>query len=294
MERKKFLTNSEKEPLDYITYRDNWNLVGSQKDPNIIFTADYDVFQYLDNVDLDDMLSVFSQKLKKLSRYHNIYLGDIKTEISFLPKSKTKKPFFPEKKIRWSKEDVIKKNPELKDQLKNKNVFFKIDFLVYLPFTARFHEFTNVMVYQSTHSKNDMSNNLLKESEELKNQGKYYKSAKRMYSYYKLKNQKSKANNLLSVLNKPDLGILHQIREAVDALIYLRENHKLTTKSKRFRNDLESIKNDLWKLSNKLDSKALPQLVGYIENPTLTNLNNMEAIASKALQKLTALFLEKK
>jgi hypothetical protein len=223
---------------------------------------------------LDDLLSVFSQKLKKLSRYHNIYLGDIKTEINT-------------KKIRWTKEDIIKKNPELKNQLKDRHVFFKIDFLVYLPFTARFHEFTNVMVYQSTHSKNDMSNNLLKESEELKNQGKYYKSAKRMYSYYKLKNQNSKANNLLSVLNKPDLGILHQIREAVDALIYLRENHKLNSKSKRFRNDLEGIKNDLWKLSNKLDSKALPRLLAYIENPTLTNLNNMEAIASKALQKLT-------
>jgi hypothetical protein len=72
---------------------------------------------------------------------------------------------------------------------------------------------------------------LLNEINTLKIKGDNFKAIKRLFSYYKLTNQKLKIVKLYKILNS-DLGILHQISSNIELLINLLSNHKLSLKNK--------------------------------------------------------------
>lgn len=277
MERKEFLTTDERLILDTITFGDNWNLAGSQNDPYMYWTSDYDANQYLDHLKSDRIVREFQQKLKKLTKMEKAYLGDIKTQIG-------------DEKIRWSKDQVLKgeqRDITLKSQLENKDVFFKIDVLFFLPSTGGFHEFTNTLFYKQSTPKKDMMENIKQEAEELEREGQRYKSLKRWYSYYKLKGQPSKYKKIREVLNQPLLGILHQMREGLESLIFLLENHKLTINNLRFQTDLAGLKQMLWHISTGLQSQKVKQMLDLLDHPSLNRLKVMRDDIQKALHKHT-------
>eukprot|EP01138_Halocafeteria_seosinensis_P009006 gb/GECG01009205.1/.p1 GENE.gb/GECG01009205.1/~~gb/GECG01009205.1/.p1 ORF type:complete len:284 (+),score=40.35 gb/GECG01009205.1/:1-852(+) len=283
MERKKFLTTEERLVLDTITFGKNWNLAGSQNDPNILWSMDYDANQYLDNLNLDRIVREFGQKVKKLTKMEGLYLGDVKTQIG-------------DHKIRWTKEQIIKgkqgSDLTLKSQLQHKDVFFKIDVLAFLPSNGSFHEFTNTLFYKQSTPKKDMMANIKEEAEELKRDGEIYKSLKRWYSFYRLKNNPSKYKKIRVTLNQPLLGILHQMREGLESLIYLLENHRLTTSNMRFQTDLAGFKEMLWHISTGLSSQKVKQMLKMLDQPSLNTLIQMRDQIQKALANQTNKFIE--
>jgi hypothetical protein len=253
-------------------------LAGSQNDPYIYWTADYDANQYLDNLKSDRIVREFSNKVKKLTKMEGVYLGDVKTQIG-------------EHKIRWSKDDILKGKKSddltLKSQLDHKDVFFKLDVLAFLPSTGGFHEFTNTLFYKQSTPKKDMMANIKQEAEDLEREGQRYKSLKRWYSYYRLKQNESKYKKIREVLNQPLLGLLHQMREGLESLIFLLENHKLTINNMRFQTDLAGFKEMLWHISTGLQSKKVKQMLDMLDKPSLNKLIQMRDDIQKALHRQT-------
>lgn len=278
MERKKFLNVEEKAVLDLITFNRHWALAGSQNDPNIFFSMDYDANQFLDKVGIPTILRQFPHKVKKLVNTQGVYLGDIKTQIG-------------DTKIRWSKKEIVKGETDdgvsLKEQLEEHTVFFKIDVIAFLPFTGSFHEFTNTLFYRRSTPKKDMTANIKQEAQEYQQSGEPYKALKRWYSYWKLQQKPNKYKPIREILNDPLLGTLHQMREGLDSLIYLLENHKLTIKNKRFQTDLQGFKEMLWHTSQAMQSQKIKQILRLLDTPSLNKLTQIRDDIAEALKHQT-------
>ena len=278
MERKKFLNVEEKQVLDLITFGKHWNLAGSQNDPNIFFSMDYDANQFLDKVGIPTILRQFPQKVKKLVNTQGVYLGDIKTQIG-------------DTKIRWSKKEIVQGETDdgvsLKEQLEEHTVFFKIDVIAFLPFTGSFHEFTNTLFYRRSTPKKDMTANIKQEAQEYQQNGEPYKALKRWYSYWKLQQKRNKYEPIRKILNDPLLGTLHQMREGLDSLIFLLENHKLTIKNKRFQTDLQGFKTMLWDTSQATQSQKIEKMIRLLDKPSLNKLIQIRDDIAEALKHQT-------
>lgn len=278
MERKKFLNQEEKSVLDLITFGRQWNLAGSQNDPHIFFSMDYDANQFLDKVGVATIIRQFSQKVKKLMNTEGVYLGDVKTQIG-------------DTKIRWSKKEIMRGTTDqgvsLQEQLQEPNVFFKIDVIAFLPFTGSFHEFTNTLFYRRSTPKKDMMANIKQEAQQYQQNGEPYKALKRWYSYYKLQQKPNKYKPIREVLNTPLLGTLHQMREGLDGLIYLLENHKLTVRNQRFQTELQGFKEMLWHISQGMQSQKIQKILRLLDTPSLKKLIQIRDDIAKALKHQT-------
>jgi hypothetical protein len=78
------------------------------------------------------------------------------------------------------------------------------------------------------------------------------------------------------------------MREGLDSLIFLLENHKLTTKNKRFQTDLQGFKTMLWHTSQATQSQKVEKMLRLLDNtPSLNKLTQIRDDIAEALQHQT-------
>jgi hypothetical protein len=77
------------------------------------------------------------------------------------------------------------------------------------------------------------------------------------------------------------------MREGLDSLIYLLENHKLTIKNKRFQTDLQGFKEMLWHTSQAMQSQKIKQILRLLDTPSLNKLTQIRDDIAEALKHQT-------
>ena len=293
MNRFNFFTKEENEMRKLISFTDKVLLLGSQNNPKMLYTTDYDFMEILTpkTMKAQEIAQKMKQKVKTIRNTDNVYLGDVKAGE------------FKGDKIRWSAEDIIKgfKNIEnqkllLHEAINQPNTDFKVDLIVFLDTTGRYHEMSNVIVRKKPpkSSINNIRKELLSEVKEKREEGKIYKALKRLYSYldtFKTGN-KEKKTKLLQIINNPILGALHQMNEGLNTLIFLLENNQLSIRNAKFKQELQGFKQWLWITYGELkDVKPiLNELKAIIEKPSLENINSYQQKISVILNENTNQF----
>ena len=279
MNRIDFFTNEETEMMDLITFSNNVALLGSQNNPKMLFTSDYDFMEILtpQMMTTKKIVELFQQKIRQIRNRENVYLGDVKA-------GKLKG-----EKLRWNAEEILKgfkifenQKITLEKAINQTDADFKIDMIFFLDISGQYHEVSNVIERKkpAESNLNNIRKELLKEVQEKKEEGKVYKSIKRIYSYlstYKTGKEQQK-KELLTIINNPVLGSLHQINEGLSTLIYLLENNKLNVRNQYFKRELEGFKQWLWLTFGGLDNikVILDELKDIIRNPSAEDIKSYQ------------------
>jgi hypothetical protein len=226
--------------MKLITFSTHVSLLGGQNNPKMLYTTDYDFMEILtpQSMTTDKIVSLFQQKVRQLRKRENVYLGDVKVgEVNG-------------EKLRWSADDILKgyklfreNKITLEKAINQTETDFKIDMIVFLDITGQYHEVSNVILRRKppdTKTQN-IRKELLTEVEDKKQEGKLYKSLKRMYSFLStFKGKGKQKREILEIINNPVLGSLHQINEGLNTLIFLLENNKLSIQNPYFKRDSSS------------------------------------------------------
>jgi hypothetical protein len=279
MNRIDFFTNEESEMMDLITFSNNVALLGSQNNPKMLFTSDYDFMEILtpQMMTTKKIVELFQQKIRQIRNRENVYLGDVKA-------GKLKG-----EKLRWNAEEILKgfkifenQKITLEKAINQTDAGFKIDMIFFLDISGQYHEVSNVIERKKPPESNisNVRKELLKEVQEKKEEGKVYKSIKRIYSYlstFKTGKEQQK-KELLTIINNPVLGSLHQINEGLNTLIFLLDNNKISVRNVYFKRELEGFKQWLWLTFRGLENikVILDELKDIIRNPSAEDIKSYQ------------------
>jgi hypothetical protein len=234
-----------------------YEIIGSYDDPNINNNVISDIdaqnkIIYDDN-DIEiykRILEHFKEVFKKFKDNKRIVITDFKCGIG-----KAGKPY------RWKYKDIQRgylydDNDEkiyFIDQLQKQSII-KIDILTYIKsqfieITMNYYfNFGDIDKSYQSYTFEDILTSIKKDIIELREEGNFYKSLKRLNSYNRLKNKSNK--NLLKIINS-NFGILSRNKTLLEGLLYAMEN-----KSKFNKEDIKSANpNNLTKeeIKNKID-----------------------------------------
>lgn len=278
MNRFNFFTKEENEMRKLISFTDKVLLLGSQNNPRMLYTSDYDFMEILTprTMKSEEIVKLMKNKIKKIRNMENVYLGDVKAGE------------FKGEKLRWSGDEIIQGFKKIENQIiqlreaiNQKDTDFKIDMIMFLDTTGRYHEMSNVIMRKKPPSStsNNIREELLKEVKEKKSEGKLYKSLKRLYSFLATyKGREKEKEELLDIINNPILGALHQMNEGLNTLIFLMENNKVSVRNERFKRELQGFKQWLWITYGELQEvkPILEELKDIIEKPTLEKIKSYQ------------------
>lgn len=278
MNRFNFFTKEENEMRKLISFTDKVLLLGSQNNPRMLYTSDYDFMEILTprTMKSEEIVKLMKNKIKKIRNMENVYLGDVKAGE------------FKGEKLRWSGDEIIQGFKKIENQIiqlreaiNQKDTDFKIDMIMFLDTTGRYHEMSNVIMRKKPPSStsNNIREELLKEVKEKKSEGKLYKSLKRLYSFLATyKGREKEKEELLDIINNPILGALHQMNEGLNTLIFLMENNKVSVRNEGFKRELQGFKQWLWITYGELQEvkPILEELKDIIEKPTLEKIKSYQ------------------
>jgi hypothetical protein len=202
-------------------------IIGTGNDPEILYKTDIDLQEYItyNNDELqiyNDVLNKYKNIFDKIKKIDNIEITDFKCGVlnANIP-------------IRWDKNNIKKGYQIIEDNkinfidcLQEKSII-KID-LITLDNNI-FTEYSNNYYYMfndfSTNpnqlNKKQIEISLLKDARDYRDEGRLYKSLKRLYAYYKIKNKKMKQNKLIPFFNSEigKLSYLNNILIIIDFII---------------------------------------------------------------------------
>ena len=202
----------------------NVEILGSASDLDLKYFSDIDLQEKIvTNNSPKNLVDWFQKKIKELHNIPNVYFQELKAG------------FYRHIPLKWNYKQV-EQGYQFKDGLKITlesifilNSIIKIDFIVYqggefLEVSINYYfEFSNTgnKTYDTEVTKQEIGRILLFEYQKLKSKD-FYKSLKRLYSYYKLINDKTAVNDMRKVFNSK-LGFLNKqlsnmktIKELID------------------------------------------------------------------------------
>lgn len=234
-----------------------YEIIGSYDDPNInnnvISDIDAQNKEIYDDNDVEiykRILEHFKEVFKKFKNNKRIVITDFKCGIG-----KGNIPY------RWKYKDIQRgylyddNNEKIYfiDQLQKQSII-KIDILAFIKsnfieITMNYYfNFGDIDKSYQSYTLEDIITSIKKDVIELREEGNYYKSLKRLNSYNRLKNKSNK--NLIKIINS-NFGILSRNKTLLEGLLYAMEN-----KSKFNKEDIKSANTDnLTKeeIKNKID-----------------------------------------
>lgn len=287
MNRYQFLTNEEQEILEDISFSTNPHLLGSQADPRMIYTMDYDILETFSKSKFEEgqISATLQRKIPVLESRSGYTIGDIK-----IGQDNKGDP------LRWTPKEIkkgIKKDGSITlDEAVGQTLDgarLKLDLIVFMNDGA-FHDWTNILQVKGTSKKIDEADELLKEAEEKKKEGHYYKMLKRILSVIKLEPETVEdgvQNGILGILNNPELGFLHQVNELLQSLMDLKDLGK--RKNKDMKESINTIRNWLWQAYQGKHTKRFVQFLDELENSldSKANLSQFQQTIQKNLDKPT-------
>lgn len=262
-------------------------IIGSAKDKEIFYKTDIDLQEYInysdDSIDIyNNVLNKYRDIFKKISKIKNIEITDFKCGVlsGDIP-------------IRWNYNNIKNGYQIIEDKqinfidcLQEKSII-KIDLLIFDTNNKIFAEYSNNYYYMfddfntnpNVLNKKEIGISLLKDAIDYKQEGKIYKSLKRLYAYYKLKNKNSKKDKLIPFFNS-DIGKLSYLNNILSLVLFVIDNDikKLNKKSYilsnlNFVNKYYNIKNLIkdYKQNNNFKdnlNNTIDKINMYISNET--------------------------
>ena len=261
---------------DILLLHESQEILGTAADLNISTFTDYDLQEYIDCVDNDIIYNIIYEEFKKkfiISKKDNdIYILDFKCGHG--------RGGMP---IRWQYIDIINGYKYIDDEkiyftncLRQKSVI-KLD-VIYIDNEYRLYEISQNYYIKIGDNKNyndilvdDILRDLLINFRTLfYDEKKYYKSLKRLYSYYKLKDNKLKMKKLQSLFNS-ELGIDNKLSSDLKTIILLIDNKFRKVKKDLIYNNIKlliSLKN------NKKYEIYLKNLIKNFNNLNISDIKN--------------------
>lgn len=260
-------------------------IIGSAKDPEILYKTDIDLQEFIDiskdDIEIyNDILHKYKDIFKKAKKNKNIEITDFKCGIlnsAHIP-------------IRWSYNDIMNGYKIIEDNkynfidcLQEKSII-KIDLLtiennIFTEYSNNYYyTFNNFSTNPLVLSKKDILISLLKDARDYRDEGKLYKSLKRLYAYYKVKNNKKQKDKLIPFFNSRigQLSYLNNILSLINFVIekdlkklkkYILPNLEFVNKYYKIPNLLKvydnneilnlAVKNEILKLNNIINKETL-------------------------------------
>ena len=235
--------------------KSNIQVVGSQS-KNILYPNDYDCYEVIKIKSKVKIIDKFKSNIKKLLKMKDVYIGDIKIGVD---DSDTP--------LRWKVAEILKgstivnnKTYELKNVF-NYDTMNKLDVIFYV--NEKYTDFSTVYQIYSTentieHVKNSLSYNIM----DLYQNKIYFKCLKRMYSYFKIINDKYYVKKLTTFFNT-DNGIMSNVCSSIETLLFVVENEKIINKQ-RIDYEIDNFKNKMSNILNKSFLKKQKSIVNVI------------------------------
>jgi hypothetical protein len=218
-------SNAVREVIYALSFNDKFlKIAGSNSVKTVLFPSDYDFYEvvhlkYATDVSASINLAAKIKKIiQNLTDIENCYVGDIKLGGTL------------EKPLRWTVAQIMKgrnKNVQLSDCFTHP-AMTKIDAIVlidgvYTEFST-IYEFWNNGRRLNNYKSSDLEG-IYADIKTYYDEGNYFKSAKRIFSYYTKTKQKPKVQKQLLDLFNSDLGLWNQVCNNIVTLIYMFENY---------------------------------------------------------------------
>lgn len=202
-------------------------LLGSSSLKSQQYFSDYDFYSSIkDKPDTDEAYKIFSEILDKIKNYNNCYFIELKLQ----KKNGNKKKF--NKIDNFNKKDFDKFYKDID--------IIKIDLIFFTDY-----EFIEVSIIYNfstdINTKEEYIKNINKDITELKDEGNYYKVLKRLFSIYKLNNDKPKLLYLSKIFNSM-LGKQYKKISNLNTILLLLDYYKDNNILKKVEINLKAIK----------------------------------------------------
>jgi hypothetical protein len=245
--------------------------IGSSKDPRVRFASDIDLQEFINVGSYDDILQKFQQKFRLAKRSKNIWITDFKCgiDVNNIP-------------YRWSYDDImngyqIHNNEKIYfiDQFKKQSII-KLDVVALIH--GQLIEFSNNYYFTignyttQPYKSNEIKKSLILDAIEYQQADMYFKSLKRLFSFYKLINNRSEQAKLLKIFNS-NIGKLYSCVNDLNIVLLMLDQ--------QFRHISLSI---LIKFIKSTIKRKLEPKYHYLINEIIENQNNMPQYIEAAKQ----------
>ena len=238
------------ELIEMISITKKYNIVGSFSFHGVYWSSDVDLNESI-KIKNEKQINTFNKKLSsillKLSENENIFFIVFKYGIDDENES-----------LHWTYDEIIKGHKVYGNNKMKKFNDAAMDGTIKLDiiFRMNYSQFVEIsIIYQINPEKIDIIHNLKADINEYLHIDRSYKALKRCFSFYALKNQKSKMYILLKLFNS-DIGIISKIINEITIYIILLEMYSNKISLEEIKFGLQSLKyyiNSIFriKISNK-------------------------------------------
>lgn len=245
-------------------------LIGSSAVDEIKYKSDIDIMElnkFARSSDIyENILDMFRQKYKKASKLKGVFITDFKCgRLAGDP-------------IRWDKHSIKQGYQYIEDKkinfvdcLQQKSII-KMDIValindLFVEFSDNYYFiFGTFKTTPLLSSKSEISKGLLKDRKSYWSQKKYFKSLKRLFSYFKLTGETEKQNLLISFFNGPT-GQLYQYVNLLNTIYDLIGNNFKRVLKKYILSNLKYV-------LNNIDSKYKLLIKSIIKQKTVEKIKN--------------------
>lgn len=241
-------------------------LLGSSSLKSQQYFSDYDFYSSIkDKPNTDEAYKIFSDILDKIKNYNNCYFIELKLQ----KKNGNKKKF--NKIDDFNKKDFDKFYKDID--------IIKIDLIFFTDY-----EFIEVSIIYNFNTditdKEEYIKNINKDITELKDEGNYYKVLKRLFSIYKLNNDRPKLLYLSKIFNSI-LGKQYKKISNLNTLLLLLNHYKDDDTLKKVEINLKAIKEptstkDIKKNQDKYYNKLNEEAKYYYDELTKKSKPNLQ------------------
>jgi hypothetical protein len=238
------------------------DVIGSKSDTDLKYFSDIDLEEFVKTKKTySQVLKFFQDKFKEIRSSQDMYITDFKAG------------HYAGRALKWSYNDIQRGFKRFDNDLKitfesvlTQDSVIKLDLVVlledrYIEITTNYYfNFGNGKQTYSQLSTDDIKNKLLYNERELKATD-YYKSLKRLYSYYSLTGNKKGQSELKELFNS-DIGYLNKQLNSLKTISLLINNEKKPVKEKIVKAIYE-INSHLTKYKlnlKKLDDKSFEEI----------------------------------
>ena len=262
------------------------NIVGSMSYKSTLYPNDYDCYEQITvKAGLDTR---FKHIIKSLQAMKNTYIGDMKFGE------------FDDEPIRWKPDEILQGYKQLNPNTKIKlldaikqHKMNKID-VISLVNNSVFKEFSCVYM---TNMKSNFESSVLTDIVENYKDKNYFKTCKRLFSYYKNSPSHSNVVHDLQGLFNSNTGLLYNVYSDVGTILYLFENfHNI--KFDRIVNEIDNFKNrmsNVYKINKFLQKqKKISTIINSAEKEghTVASLIQLQKILDEIIQQSTLKYMK--
>lgn len=260
----------------------NVEVIGSKANTDLKYFSDIDTREFVKtDKTYTDILQFFQDIFTEVNETPNVYITDMKAG------------FYSGKPLKWSYNEIMQGYKQFDNKLKitfenalTQDSVIKLDLVAFLDgeyievTTNYYFDFEDRNKTFRKLSRDEIKRKLLYDSRILKSEGNTYKSLKRLYSYYRLTDNKKGKKKLIELFNSP-VGHLNKLVSSLKTISLLINNDKKPVKS--------DIVKAIYKIRNNLKPYSDAILLSNLDNLTF---NKIDSRVNETIKQLSSAITE--